>query len=168
MALLKLRVHLAQRMHDELRRCFDEAVADDPVGRLVPEGRMIRQLAIVDDHQQIEIRTIALHRMRLVDKGAAGVGTEQDDFENAPALFEIGGALSQGILELLVQDLQRTGKLLLLSLRDMIKGGFHHGNRVWLASDCRAGLIALVVFMDLIRFATFIKWQKCPSIFRGR
>ncbi len=27
--------------------------------------------------------------------------------------------------------------------------------------DCRADLIALVVSMDLIRFATFIKWQKC-------
>jgi hypothetical protein len=65
--------------------------------------------------------------MRLVDKGAAGVGTEQDDFENAPALFEISGALPEGILELLVQDLQRTGKLLLLSVRDMIKGGSHHG-----------------------------------------
>jgi hypothetical protein len=34
-----------------------------------------------------------------------------------------------------VQDLQRTGELSLLSVRDMIKGGFQHGNEVsdWLA-----------------------------------
>jgi len=120
---------------DELRRRFDKAVADDPVGCLVPIGRVIRQLAIVDDHQQIEIRAIALHRMRLINKGAAGIGAEQNDFENASALLELGGAFTQRILELLVQDLQRTGELSLLSVRDMIKGGFHHGNEVsdWLA-----------------------------------
>lgn len=70
---------------------------------------------------------IAFHRMRLIDKGATGIGTEQNDFENASAPLKVGSAFTQGILKLLVQDLKRTGKLLLLPVRDMFEGGFHMG-----------------------------------------
>jgi hypothetical protein len=132
--LLQLGIHLTQRMYDELRRCLDEAVPNNPVGRLVPVGRMVRQFAIIDDHQQIEIRAVAFHRMRLIDKRATGIGTKQDDLKNASALLEVGCTFVQRILELLMQDLQRTGELSLFSVRDMIEGGFHHGNGVsdWL------------------------------------
>ncbi len=74
--------------------------------------------------------------MRLVDKRARAKRTEQDDLENASALLEVGCAFIQRILKLLVQDLERTGELSLLSMRNMIEGGFHHRNEVsdWLVT----------------------------------
>jgi hypothetical protein len=104
--LLQVGVHLPPGMDDEAHWGRDRLVMDQPVGGLVPVFGKVAELAVVDDDQKIEIGAIAFHGEGLVDPAALGIGAEQDDLQNPAALLELGRALLQRILELLMQDLQ--------------------------------------------------------------
>ena len=66
LALAQRGVHLTPRVHDKAGRRLDAFVADEPVLGLVPVGE-VGQLAVVDDDQQVVVRSVTFHRMRLVD-----------------------------------------------------------------------------------------------------
>ncbi|OKP64670.1 hypothetical protein BTE77_34390 [Ensifer adhaerens] len=71
-AASQIRVHLAQRMHDDADCCVDRRVPQQSVPGAVPQGR-IRQLLIVDDDRDTEIRAIAFRSKWLRDERAARV-----------------------------------------------------------------------------------------------
>lgn len=63
--------------------------------------------------------------MRFVNEGAAGVGAEEDDLQDPPALSEIGRATLERIGKLFVDDLHDARKLALLLLGKMFQARFH-------------------------------------------
>lgn len=126
MPLAQRRVHEAAAVHDEAGWRLDGAVALQPVLCLVPVGE-VGKLVVVDDHQQVEIAAIALHRQRLVHPVAARIGAEQDDLQDTAALLPVRAAFRQRVLQFGKQDLDHAGQFLLLVLRQMIDAGFHPG-----------------------------------------
>lgn len=113
-------------MDDKADRRFDYRVADQPIRRLVPIFGKVTEFVVIDDHQQIEIRSISLHRERFIDPATFCIGPKEDDLEDPPPLFEVCRPFFQGVLKLLMQDFQGTGQFSLLLRRDVIEGGFHH------------------------------------------
>src|SRR6266702_1335267 len=59
LALAQRRVHLTPRVRDKAGRRLDAPVADEPVLGLVPVGE-VGKLAVVDDDQQVVVRSVAL------------------------------------------------------------------------------------------------------------
>ena len=123
--LFEVDIHLASGMDDEAHWRFDRGVVDQPVRCLVPVFGEFAEFAIVDDDQEIEIRAIPFHGEGFIDPSALGVGAEQNDLQDSAALLEIGRALFQRILELLVEDFENPAEFSLFAKRHMFKRRFH-------------------------------------------
>ncbi len=63
--------------------------------------RDIGQVAVIDDHEQIEIRLIAI--LRLVDPIIARIAAEQDDLQDLAVLARRRGRLGDGLGKLVHQ-----------------------------------------------------------------
>lgn len=120
-------------------------VIQQPVGGVVPVSGKVRQFAIVDNHQQVVIGAIALAGVHFIDPVAAGMATKENDFKDAPFLFEISLAPSQRVLKLLAQDFERSGEMAPLGFGEVIEARLHQqtvspsrGNRArWSVTPCR-------------------------------
>ena len=88
----------APAVHDEAGRRLDGAITFQPTLRLVTVDE-VGELVVVDDHQQIEIASAALHRQWLVDQVTGGIGAEQDDLQDTAAILPVRTALRQRVLE---------------------------------------------------------------------
>lgn len=97
----------------------------EPVLRLLPVAREIGKLPVVDDDQKIVVRLISLFRVWLVDPCSSGVGSEENDLQNAAKLLEVGRSLLEGVREFLVQHLDDARELALFSLWEMVEAGLH-------------------------------------------
>ena len=88
-------VHFLQGVDDEvdrgLERLVDRQFADEPVIELAPEIDLLGEPFVVDDDQQVEVRAIALGRMRLIDPAAARVAAVEDDLVDPASLFRVSG-----------------------------------------------------------------------------
>ena len=122
-ALFQQAVHVSNRMHDEIHRCLEFLLMREPVCRFLPIGGEIGELDVVDDHEHIEIRTIRLFRMWLVDPATAGIRSEQDDFEDAAALFKLRSTALQCIRKLFAQHFDSADELTLFERRQMVDAG---------------------------------------------
>jgi hypothetical protein len=90
-----------------------------------PELHPIGELVLVDDHQQVEIRLIALRGVGLVDPAAARIAAVQDDLEDARLLLPIRRGDGDRVAKLLEQDLDNALQLALLGWGQMVEAGPH-------------------------------------------
>ncbi|ERM02307.1 hypothetical protein Q644_17570 [Brucella intermedia 229E] len=86
------RVHLTQRMDNEVYRSLHITQAHKPVFGFSPELK-VRQLTIVDDNQQVKIRTIAFAGMRFIHLCAARIRSEQNGLVECSPPFHRTGRL---------------------------------------------------------------------------
>lgn len=84
-----------------LQRLGDAEFPVQPVFQLEPIGHTIGQPLVVDDDQQIEIGTIALGSVRLVNPATARIAALEDDLLDPAALFPFMPCERHDVLEFL-------------------------------------------------------------------
>ena len=112
-------------MHDDAHRRLDRRVVHQPVLGLVPALVQFRDDLVVDDDKEVVIALVALGRVRFVHPFVAGVGTEQDDFQDTALFLLRAFRFAEGGLEFLVQDFHDALQFALLPDRQVIEIGFH-------------------------------------------
>ncbi len=120
----QVRVHLAQGMHDHADRRLNLLIPHQSIVRSVPKCR-VTELLVVDDDQDVKIRTVALLGVRLVNESSTSVRTEQDDFQDTAAFLEIGLSSLQRVIKFIKNNLNRSTKLMLLVYRQVIEARLH-------------------------------------------
>jgi len=103
----------------------DGKLPDQPVFELQPVIDALGQPLVVDDDQQIEIGSIALGRVRLIDPAAPGVAAIKDQLLDPALLLPLVRGQRQRILEFFEDDLLHALKLALLVGRKVIEIGTH-------------------------------------------
>src|SRR3546814_6584557 len=93
-------VHFLKRMDDEVRRRLDHLLEEigvaDPALRILPIGRAVCEFILIDDDEDVIVRTILVGILRCLDPIAAGVRAEKDDLENPAVTPCANGILRRG------------------------------------------------------------------------
>src|SRR3546814_18397106 len=113
-------VHFLKRMDDEVRRRLDHLLEEIgvayPALRILPIGRAVCEFILIDDDEDVIVRTILVGILRCLDPIAAGVRAEKDDLENPAVTPCANGILRRGAYTL-KQNLHDNIQLALLALR---------------------------------------------------
>ena len=126
LALAEAQVHLGHGVDDDVDDAADGRVALDAVLGHVPVVGRFRQLLVTDDDQDVEVGLVA--GVRRIDPVLAGIGTEQDDLEDAAVATPGLGRAAAGVdgaVEFLEQDRLDPLQFALLPLGQVIQVDLH-------------------------------------------